>query len=220
MRVMATVISVIFHPIFIPLYAFICFMQIDHFSTLNIRHLQLSQLTTLVGILVTLTILFPIFNMRIMKRAQLIKDYHMADRKDRMPVLVSSLVYLVVFYFLIKNLENNQPDVILFGYFLSIITGGIILSVLLITITFFWKISLHSAASAGLAGGLIALPLVMHPIINIEYVYLLNSATLLIAGVVATSRLYLKAHSYLQVVAGMAIGFVVVFMCVKNLWMI
>jgi hypothetical protein len=155
-----------------------------------------------------------------MKRAQLIKDYHLHDTKDRIPVLASSLIYLLVFYFLIKNLEHNQSDVILFGHFLSIITGGIFLSVILIIITYFWKISLHSAAISGLTGGLIALPVVLFPIINIENVYFLNSAALLTTGIVASSRLHLKAHSYLQVIVGMLIGFSVVFTCVKYNWMI
>jgi membrane-associated phospholipid phosphatase len=220
MRFFALAVSVVFHPIFIPLYSFIAFMQIDHFSTLNLRHLQFTQLSTLFGIIITLTILFPIFNMRIMKRAQIIKDYHISNKKDRMPVLLSSLVYLLVFYFLIRNLENNQPDVILFGYFLSIITGGILLSILLTIITYYWKISLHSAAAGGLAGGLVALPLVMYPIMNPEWVYFINSLAILLAGIVASSRLYLKAHSYTQVIAGMIIGFGVVFLCVKNYWMI
>jgi membrane-associated phospholipid phosphatase len=60
----------------------------------------------------------------------------------------------------------------------------------------------------------------MYPIMNPEWVYFINSLAILLAGIVASSRLYLKAHSYTQVIAGMIIGFGVVFLCVKNYWMI
>jgi hypothetical protein len=211
-------ISILIHPIFIPLYAFFCYVNIGHFSILNLQNLTSNQLYVFIGLIFFFTILFPISSILIMRKFNIISDFELSVRKERMPVLISSLIYLSVYYYLIRSLEFNKFDTVVFGSFLSIITGGIIVSILCIMITYFWKISLHSAAISGLAGGLLGLSLLLTPIANFQEIVLLNSAVILLVGIVGFSRLFLKAHTYLQVIAGMILGFSVEFLIVKNGW--
>jgi membrane-associated phospholipid phosphatase len=211
-------ISILIHPIFIPLYAFFCYVNIGHFSILNLQNLTSNQLYVFSGLIVFFTILFPITSILIMRKSNIISDYELSVRKERMPVLISSLIYLGVYYYLIRSLELNKFEVEIFGSFLSVIWGGIIVSLLCILITYFWKISLHTAAISGLAGGLMALSLLLTPISNFQEIVLLNSVAILLVGIVGFSRLFLKAHNYLQVIAGMILGFSVEFLVVKNDW--
>ena len=72
-----------------------------------------------------------------------------------------------------------------------------------------WKISAHAAGM----GGLVAL---MFRIIASHYaLYNLNvwlSVMIIVAGMVMTSRVYLKRHTLWQVLAGFANGFICVYL--------
>ncbi len=220
MSALSKFISIVIHPIFIPLYAFFCYMNIGHFSILNLQNLPSNTLYVFIGLIIFFTIVFPITSIIIMRRANIISDYELSIRKERMPVLISSIIYLSVYYYLIRNIELYKVDSVVFGSFLSIISGGLIVSLLCVLITYFWKISLHTAAISGLAGGLLGLTLLLTPIANFQEIVILNSVAILLVGIVGFSRLFLKAHNYLQVIAGMILGFSVEFLIVKNGWVL
>ena len=87
---------------------------------------------------------------------------------------------------------------------LSVILICITASLFVLTfITFYWKISAHGVAMGGLLGILFAFSqqygngVLMYQII----------ATVILAGVVMTARLYLDAHKPDQIFAGMLMGF-------------
>jgi membrane-associated phospholipid phosphatase len=170
----------------------------------------------MMGVIIAFTILFPIVSLFIMKKSGIIEDFQVNTIKERMPVLMSSFIYLIVFYFLIRSLEFNTFQIPIFGMYLSVISGGILLAFVSVVITYFWKISLHTTAIAGLAGAFVALTQVLIPIANIQEVIIMNSLLLLVVGMVAFSRLYLQAHNYLQVIAGMIMGFSLEFLCVRS----
>ena len=91
-----------------------------------------------------------------------------------------------------------------------------LLLILTLCITIKFKISLHSVAISGLAGGFLALSIVMKPIYNLDFLIQLNAILLIIMGLVASSRLILKAHSVQEVLLGMTLGFVIEFIVVIN----
>jgi len=216
MNYLSKTFSVLFHPIFIPLYAFLMYIQIDHFSILALQNMETRGMSWMMGVIIAFTILFPIVSLFIMKKSGIIEDFQVNTIKERMPVLMSSFIYLIVFYFLIRSLEFNTFQIPIFGMYLSVISGGILLAFVSVVITYFWKISLHTTAIAGLAGAFVALTQVLIPIANIQEVIIMNSLLLLVVGMVAFSRLYLQAHNYLQVIAGMIMGFSLEFLCVRS----
>jgi membrane-associated phospholipid phosphatase len=84
--------------------------------------------------------------------------------------------------------------------------GAIALSVILTAfITHFWKISSHMVGIGGIIGFLFSVVLKTHNY-SLEYPLLVGVVA---SGAVASSRLYLHAHNFLQIVAGFFLGMVI-----------
>lgn len=151
--------------------------------------------------LVTLTfsLLLPTIFVFILKKKGEIKSYHMEHKEERLlpfsfiAVCMICAFYLLFFYFDVQV----QPLVKVFY------AGCIISIVFSLFITLSWKISVHMVGVGGFTGALFLLNYTsesdMLPALCAAFV---------ISGVVAYSRLTLKAHSLKQVVAGFALGFV------------
>jgi hypothetical protein len=84
----------------------------------------------------------------------------------------------------------------------SFIFGTAFLSLIVTLVNFWWKISIHSVGAGALIGLVMALSLKM--LTPLEWHLIL---TLIIAGLVLSSRLKLNHHSPLQVWAGLFTGF-------------
>jgi membrane-associated phospholipid phosphatase len=91
----------------------------------------------------------------------------------------------------------------------SLMIGTFVLLVFLSIISFWWKISEHTAGIGGLLGILLAL--IFKYGLNLLYPVI---ATILIAGAVASSRLYLKKHTPSQVYAGFGFSALLMFILV------
>jgi membrane-associated phospholipid phosphatase len=87
--------------------------------------------------------------------------------------------------------------------------ASIIVQIALMVVSLKWKISAHSAAIGGLIGGVCALSFRLQ-----ENPALILSLLILIAGIVATSRLILMKHTNFQVYAGFTLGFLIISMIV------
>jgi membrane-associated phospholipid phosphatase len=119
------------------------------------------------------------------------------------------MTYYIFRYWNTTLLNLLQP-------YLSFLFAGLILLLLLTLITLKWKISIHAASIAGLTGGITALTLIAHPIINLQQIFLINAFLLTFIGLVSFSRMYLKAHSMIQILVGISLGFSLVFILVFN----
>lgn len=127
-------------------------------------------------------------------------NYRMDKPTDRvLPLLFSALFYYIGFY-LFRNL-NIMPVVKLF-----LISSSLVIIVLLI-ISFRWKISIHLASIGGIIGLLLAVSFRTgtNPL-------LLVTGAFLVAGIVGTARIYLEKHNLIQVVAGFMLGFLGIFL--------
>ena len=165
---------------------------------------------------VMFTCIMPLLSLNMMKNAHMVSDWEVSNHKERVPVLISSALFLCCLYYVFSYLEENSGSI--FENFFSVIMGGIVLSILGAAISYFWKISLHSMMIAALAGAMIGLTTTLSPILNMEDMVFYNSLILLTVGVVAFARLHQKAHNILQVLGGMFLGFTVEFLVVNNEW--
>jgi hypothetical protein len=137
----------------------------------------------------------PVILLYFLKRAQLIKDYHLTSIKERkFPVLFFAFLSLFLGKLLLRA---NTIDVLAFSFY------GCALS--LITIYFLFmkniKTSLHALGISGLIGFVI--------VISIHYelnLLLLLSFMFILFGLIATSRLKLKAHNLNEVYIGFFLG--------------
>jgi membrane-associated phospholipid phosphatase len=130
-------------------------------------------------------------------------------RKERLPVLILVTIYYLMTYYIFRYWNTTLLN--LFHPYLSFLFAGLVLIVTLTAITYFWKISLHSSSISALCGGMMAETLIACPLAYQEQVLYINMALLVLLGLVSFSRLFLKAHTLSQTIAGIVLGFSLAF---------
>lgn len=205
-------ISIIFHPIFIPLIAFFLYLQIDHYTIATMQGLTEEGFWIIFSAVGLFSFLLPLIAMNAMITTGMVEGWELRNHKERVPVLMFSALFLSCLYYIFYYIESANGDV--FYSFFSVIMSGIVLAVLAAGISYFWKISMHSIGIWGLAGCFVGLTTLLYPLLNPQEMVMINSAIIGVAGIVGFSRLYQKAHNLLQVLAGSALGFGVSFLIV------
>jgi membrane-associated phospholipid phosphatase len=168
----------------------------------------------LFSFLFLMAVFFPLLTVYIMYKNKLISSIAIPKRKERLPVLALVIIYYSMTYYIFRYWNTTLLN--LLQPYLSFLFAGLILLLLLTLITLKWKISIHAASIAGLTGGITALTLIAHPIINLQQIFLINALLLTFIGLVSFSRMYLKAHSMIQILVGISLGFSLVFVLVFN----
>ena len=189
------IITYIFQPLLIPTYGIILLMQLSLFQLFptSYRLFAIAGTVLFTCILPSLPILF------MMKNRQ-ISDIFISKREERtMPYLFSLLAYIFWVLFLWRTLQFPMDFVLL-------AIGSIVSVVLMVFINLKWKISAHTAGMGGLIGGIFGVAFVA----AINPVWIITAA-IIIAGLVAISRILLKAHTLSQVIGGFFLGFACVF---------
>lgn len=124
------------------------------------------------------------------------EDLTMKDKKGRsIPFLFTGGYYAGLAWMVLNNLKLT-PFV---GVVISCIAGMVLVLAL---ISMFWKISAHATG----LGGLLSLLVVTGMIFPGNELFWPVIVAVLVAGLVLSARLYLKAHSAVQVLAGAALG--------------
>ena len=189
------VISLVFQPLLIPTFAMLLLMNMDIFILLPFRWRLIAVVGTFIftGLLPAL----PIWLM--MKRGE-VNDLFISKREERtMPYLFSFMAYVFWALFMWRTLQ--------FPMFIVAMGMGSAVSIFIIVIiNLKWKISAHAAGMGGLCGSVfgVCYRTAINPVGFIALI-------LLISGLVAFSRLELKAHTPGQVLAGFVVGFIMVF---------
>ena len=203
-RILALIISVVFQPLIIPMLVFgLIFFVVPESTSLPI------EFKTRIFYLITLsTFAIPMITILGLRLSGTLKSLHMETIQDRViPFSITSVYYLLTLYFLY---DKSELDPILWQ-----VLGIITLTVLVLTlVTFFWKMSAHMTGM----GGLLAVVLILgfkFPTFKVLYPLLL---TIILTGIVASSRLYLSAHRPVEVYAGLLFGFLVCFLGFSYLW--
>lgn len=203
MKTFLKIISYVFQPLVMPLFGIMLLMQIP-INQLFPNALLLINESTYKTIAIAGTLLFtavlPALPILIMMRRGQIKDLFISKREERtMPYLFSMLAYVFWVLFLWRTLQ--------FPMYLLIYTIGCVVSVFIMTlINLKWKISAHMTGIGGLAGGIfgVCYQMALNPV-------WLFALVIVVSGLVAISRLYLKAHTPGQIIAGYLLGFLLVF---------
>ncbi|MBD00642.1 MAG: hypothetical protein CL841_04740 [Crocinitomicaceae bacterium] len=159
--------------------------------------------------LLLMVVFFPLLTIYFMYRNKSISSISIPIRKERLPVLILVTIYYLMTYYIFRYWNSTLLN--LFHPYLSFLFAGLVLIVTLTVITYFWKISLHSSSISALCGGMMAETLIAHPVGGQEKVFYINMALLVFIGLVSFSRLFLKAHTISQTIAGIALGFSLAF---------
>jgi hypothetical protein len=142
-------------------------------------------------------VFFPLFSIGLMKPLGFISSYQMPTTKDRIIPLIASMT----FYFWVTHVFNNMPGtavplilkVFLLGNFWGIIA--------VFMANIFTKISIHTAG-AGAVVGIMIVFMIVSPI-NMVIPFLVS---VVIAGMIGTARLILKAHLPGDIWLGYVVG--------------
>lgn len=189
-------LSGLLHPLFMPTYGIVLFCMA--FS----QQIPLPAAYWLVSCIGTffMTALIPLSLMIFRRLRGEISDISISNASERTPIYVYTIIcYAFWSYFLYKVI--HAPFVSLIG------VGATIALAVVLFINTRWKISAHLTGLGGLLGGILAyvynytLPL---PMVTISII-------LGIALALMFARLYLNAHTPLQVVTGFLLGIIMTF---------
>ena len=111
------------------------------------------------------------------------------------------LTMLLIVYLSTVLFPTHVPHVIN-----SIVVAALAIQIICALINIGWGVSSHTAAIGGVTGGLLAFSLIF----NFNPVWWL-CVMILLAGIVATSRMILRQHTLAQVLAGFFLGLVTAF---------
>ena len=212
MRIFSHLISVLIHPVFIVVYSFLIYFEIDSFYNKMLFIAAPKIYWLLLVFILMMAVCFPLLTMFIMFKNKIISSYSINERKERIPILFFVIIYYSMTYYIFRHWNETLLNLLEpYVYFLF---AGILLLIIVFIITFWWKISLHSASISGLCGGIMAETLVISELNNITTIMIINTVLLMLIGIVSFSRLYLKAHTFSQVITGIVLGFGIMFMTV------
>lgn len=194
MRILANIVSVVFHPSFLPTWMVAVLLYfVEH--DLRIKEEDGMKLV-LLGSFFFFTCFLPVINVLVLKRMGYISSLEMEDRKERtMPYTVGLVYYGGLFYLL------SSTGIPLFYKALAI--SGFILILATLIINLKWKISAHMIGGGGLVGAFL-----MYSLLYQQNLLFFLCLAVMIAALLAFSRLYLKKHSPQQVYAGFLSGLV------------
>lgn len=187
----ARVVSMLFTPFYLP---FVGMMALFSFSYLGLMPWGYKlQVLTLVYLF---TILLPSVLIHLYRRYRgwtLIELGHKERRA--VPYVISILCYFFCTYLM---------DLLHIPHFMgAILYAALFIQVVCALVNVWWKISTHTAAIGGVAGSLF----VFGELFDFNPVWWL-CVVLILAGILGSSRMILRQHSLLQVVAGFIVGIV------------
>ena len=186
----ASIISGLFHPIIAPFYGFLILLDSSVLKVLP----DLYRFYLLLIVLVFTTII-PVIFIFILKKLNMITSVALRERKERLiPYIIIILCYVFCTAMLFKF---KLP-----GWSMGMIIGSIFSLITLLIINTKWKISAHATGVGGILACLFYLYFYQSTI-SIDFL----TISILVAGAVGSSRVYLGRHTLGQVLAGYLNGF-------------
>ncbi len=189
MRILSQLVSYFFHPIFVPLAGTVSYFLITpKYTTLEMRSGNILPVFIL-------TIIIPILSFFILKNLGIVGSVFLQKTEERKYPLMISLILL--FMILLKVIPDNY-NVELYFFFLGLIAAS---STCLLLLYIPFKTSLHMMGMGSILMYLFALSFHFE-----RNIVLAISFMFFASGLVASSRLYLKAHTRTELLIGFLVG--------------
>jgi hypothetical protein len=188
---LAQLISVIFHPLLIPVYG----MMILFSAPVLFGYLPFEVKKLLVLIVLINNILLPLSLLPFLRYKNIISSWSVENRRERIiPLCITTLLYAVTSFILYRF----PIPVFLKTFIIAIF----FLSLAITIINFWWKISIHSAGSGALTALVFILSFRMYSALGWYLILVIT-----VSGLVLSSRLRLNFHNPRQVWLGYFAGF-------------
>lgn len=198
----AMAISVVFQPIFVPIYSLFILFNADTYVTYAVPE-EFKQYIYLITLLNT--IILPMGVFYYFYRTKLIDSIHMHTARERSLPFLTIIVFQLSTFFIFHN--SPLPSL-----FANLVLGAAFSVATAFIINLKWKVSIHMLGIGGIVGTVIGLILRY----QVDAVPLVMGLILL-SGLVGYSRLRLNAHTPLQVYVGFVLGTMILTLTVMNL---
>jgi hypothetical protein len=187
----AKIISIIFHPLFIPFYGMIIIFT----APTLFWYIPFKVKKILLLVILTNNVILPISLMPFFRYRNIISSWMIDNRKERIiPLLAVSFFYSITSVIMFRL----QIPLFLKAYIFSTSFIAIIATL----INFWWKVSLHSIGAGTLAATVIVLS--FHMMVPLTWFLI---PVIVSGGLILSSRLWLNSHNNLQVYLGFLTGF-------------
>lgn len=160
--------------------------------------------------IMSLTVVFPLICIGLMSTLGLISGIQMESSKDRVGPMIAASIFYVWLFVNVRN-NPNVPDI-----FTAFLLGTTVALFMAFFVNIFSKISLHAIAAGGLVAAMLLLKFgydYYSFLLNISGVgtYIISTDVLIIgaiiiAGIIGSARLVLKAHTSDQIFGGYLVG--------------
>lgn len=188
---LARFLSYIFHPLLMPFYAVFLVMNINTYIAYSISpHVQ----RIIIALVFITTGVMPVITALLLLQKGMIRSMEMENIEERRIPFMTTGVYYLSCYYLLQQLPIPR----ILGL---MVLGAAITIIIAWLLSFRWKVSIHMIGIGGFTGMLIAITQILGaPILSVIII------SILIAGLLGSSRLVLNAHTPLQVYTGFMIG--------------
>ena len=185
----ARIMSMIFTPFYLPIVGLIALFIFSYMSLLPMMYKLV-----MLAMVYLLTVVAPSLLIHLYRLCQGWTSHELGRKERRLvPYIISIVCYFSCFFWMEYR---NTPRVISI-----IVVVALTIQMVCALINIWWKISTHTAAIGGVAGGLVSYSIAFsfNPLWWLCFV-------LILAGAVGTARMILRQHSLSQVVGGFLIG--------------
>ncbi|MBE9510091.1 MAG: PAP2 family protein [Bacteroidetes bacterium] len=192
-RLAAKIISIIFHPMFMPVYGILILFN----SGIFLSYLPGPVKRIVIIIIVVNTIILPLSLVPFYLSQKVIKSIHVITSRERIIPLTMNSIFFYLGFYLLNRLQ--VPDLIK-TYFLA--SFSVVVVSLFVSLK--WKISIHMIGIGGLTGAIISLSLYLG--VDMKAVWM---GLILCSGLIGFARLELNRHTPAQVYSGFLTGLLV-----------
>jgi hypothetical protein len=189
----ASLITLLFHPIVLPIYGLLLIFNVPAL----LSFLPGPARRIIFTMVLVNTVILPIAILPLLKLRNVISSYRLETRGERIiPLLMTSLMYFVTAFMMFRL----QLPLLIKEYVFA--ASCVVLATALLN--FRRKISVHAVG----AGAMVATVMILSFRMLTVNVWVLV-ITLIVSGLVMTSRLWLRAHTPAEVYSGFVTGFIV-----------
>ena len=183
------VVSMVFTPFYLPTLGLLALFSFSYLSLIPFQYKAI-----VIAIVYFFTILLPTLLIHVYRRHQHWNLIELGQRERRMvPYVLSILCYFTCVY-IMRSLHIPH-------FMSSIVVAALCIQIICAIVNGWWKISTHTAAIGGVVGALVAFAAIFgfNPLPWL-------CITIIIAGILGTSRMILRQHSLSEVVSGFLVG--------------
>lgn len=189
MKIFFKLVSFVFHPLLLPTYGTLIYMWANPSLGLGPEALRIK------GVVFFNSFVMPAVAIAMMKALGFIKSFEMHDKQERIIPFIATMTFYIWTFMVVKNSLQLPPAMIIF------VLGTVIAVMVSFFINLFHKLSIHMVGMGGLITAVLMMLMSaersLMPVLLVVF---------LLAGLTASARLYLKAHTPVELYSGFLVG--------------